>query len=301
MRGFLAPTDYDWFRFLRSREGIDEVNFWRPSGRQEFRVLQPGEPFFFKLKAPHNAVGGFGLFAGFKRLPDWLAWEAFGVKNGAADLAQLRRLLGRYTDDPKGEIGCVMLTSPVFFPDGAFVEQPRDWKREAVRGKSYDLASGEGRRILEECLARAAATAPALVFEEAGARFGEPSLVRQRLGQGTFRVLVTDAYRGACAVTSEHSLPVLEAAHIRPYSSGGEHRLNNGILLRTDIHRLFDHGYVTITPDLRFRVSPRLREEWSNGRTYYELEGRPVRVPEDPGATPDRALLAWHGRSRFRG
>ena len=44
--------------------------------------------------------------------------------------------------------------------------------------------------------------------------YGDPVLVRPRLGQGTFRVLVTDNYRRRCAVTGEKALPVLDAAHI---------------------------------------------------------------------------------------
>lgn len=68
------------------------------------------------------------------------------------------------------------------------------------------------------------------------ARFGEPFLIRPRLGQGAFRVLVTDLYRRRCAVTRERTLPALEAAHIRPYGSGGAHEASNGLLLRRDIH-----------------------------------------------------------------
>jgi predicted restriction endonuclease len=67
-------------------------------------------------------------------------------------------------------------------------------------------------------------------------------------------VAVTDAYGRSCAVTREHSLPVLEAAHIRPCAQAGAHDVRNGLLLRSDLHRLFDIGYVTVTPDLRLEV-----------------------------------------------
>lgn len=76
-------------------------------------------------------------------------------------------------------------------------------------------------------------------------RYGKPIEIRPRLGQGGFRLAVTDAYGRACAVTQEHSLPVLEAAHIRPCGNGGAHEVQNGLLLRSDLHRLFDRGYVT--------------------------------------------------------
>jgi putative restriction endonuclease len=82
-------------------------------------------------------------------------------------------------------------------------------------------------------------------------------------------VLVTDAYERRCAVTGEKTLPVLEAAHIKPYAQNGPHRVDNGSLLRSDLHKLFDLGYVTVTPDLRVRVSRRLKAEWHNERTFH--------------------------------
>ena len=76
MRGYVANTDYDWYEFLGSREpAVDEVNFWQPSGLRRFRAVAPGSPFFFRLKSPHNAIGGFGFFArNVPRVPAWYAW-----------------------------------------------------------------------------------------------------------------------------------------------------------------------------------------------------------------------------------
>ncbi len=85
-----------------------------------------------------------------------------------------------------------------------------------------------------------------------------------------------------CAVTRERTLPALEAAHIKPFAEGGEHEASNGVLLRRDIHSLFDAGYVTITPKLNFEVSRRIKEEFENGRQYYELHSRGVTVHIPP-------------------
>jgi putative restriction endonuclease len=74
MQGWIAATHSDWFDFLARRRHRDEVNFWTPSDYYAFRGT-PGAPFFFKLKTPRNAIGGFGYVASFSRLPDWLAWE----------------------------------------------------------------------------------------------------------------------------------------------------------------------------------------------------------------------------------
>jgi putative restriction endonuclease len=80
---YVGITDYDWFRFLSALTGLDEVNFWQPGGRTNFQALRPGELFLFKLHAPRNFIVGGGVFARADILPISLAWEAFGVSNGA--------------------------------------------------------------------------------------------------------------------------------------------------------------------------------------------------------------------------
>ena len=112
---------------------------------------------------------------------------------------------------------------------------------------------------------------------------------------------VLDAYGRACAVTGEHSLPVLEAAHIQPYSNGGAHEVSNGLSLRTDLHRLFDRGYATVDEDDRFVVGRRLKDEFENGRSYYGLHGSAMELPKERALRPAREALAWHRENVFVG
>lgn len=315
-KGYVGLTDPDWYSFLSSRPRVDEVNFWQPHGGRAFRAIARGEPFFFKLRAPHKAIAGFGFFERFESLPAWLAWESFGESNGAPDFeTMIDRILRLRGDDGQAvragdfEIGCVMLSAPAFFEAQDWVSPPEDWAKTGIQqGKTYDLRSGEGRRILTDCFRRARAGSRYWNVEQSGqlvadgsARFGAPTLVRPRLGQGLFGFAVRDAYGGACAVTREHSGPVLEAAHIKPYAQGGLHRVDNGLLLRSDLHRLYDRGYVTITPNYIFRVGDRLREEFRNGRSYYGLDGSRIEVPAVDALKPSRELLEWHGDSVFKG
>jgi putative restriction endonuclease len=309
VRGFIANTDLEWHRLLRdqARTGrpFEEVNFWRPT-QQRMKALLPGEPLLFRLKSPVNAIGGFGFFERYTALPAWLAWEAFGRANGVASLdeleARIREIRLRLGSEVAGElsIGCIALVEPVFFESGDYVPLPTDWQSQTVTGKAYDLTRGEGARVWTECLARAQGDV-SIAADRPAARYGAPHLVRARLGQAGFRIAVLDAYGRSCAVTHEHSLPVLEAAHIRPFSEDGPHDVSNGLLLRSDVHRLFDRGYVTVTPDLRFRVSRRLRDDYANGKTYYALDGSPVAAPKDPAERPSTEALAWHVESRFLG
>lgn len=307
-------TDHDWFTFLSQQPDLDEVNFWRPSDRRTPRQLAVGAPVIFKLRKKHGgAIVGFGIFARHEVLPAWLAWDSLGIANGAPTFHEMRRRIERLRHDPAGErspsgdyeIGCVMLTQPVFFAPSDWIAPPPDWPDNAVQGRSYDLTSGEGARIWRECLERAARVArPEIrktLLPDDRPRYGEPVMVRPRFGQGTFRFAVLDAYEHACAITGEHSVPALEAAHIRPFSENGPRDVTNGLLLRSDIHRLFDRGYVGVTPDHRFVVSDRLRKDYSNGRSYYPLAGREIHRPPHVDDWPDARQLAWHLEHRFRG
>jgi len=305
MRAWIANTDIEWYRFLSDRADLDEVNFWRPSGRA-FKVLAPGEPLLFRLKARYNAIAGVGFFVHFSVLPASLAWLAFGAKNGAASEEDMRARIETYRrrrgqgEDQGADyrIGCIILAEPTFFPEADWIPQPRDWRPQTEVGRTEDLTQGEGARIWQAIIDRLRGRR---VAEAEAARYGAPQTVRPRLGQGAFRIVVTDIYDRRCAVTSERTLPVLEAAHIKPYAAGGAHDITNGLLLRSDLHTLFDRGYLTVTPRYRLEVSRRIREEYENGRDYYALSGREVRPPRTESACPDPVLLDWHNTHRFLG
>jgi putative restriction endonuclease len=284
------------------------VNFWQPSGSRGFRALQPGEPFLFKLHSPDNFIVGGGHFVRYSALPTSLAWDAFGVKNGVGSLGELNVRVKRYRREDTSldpVIGCNVLAEPFFFSRSRWIPCPDDWARNIVQGKTYDTATTSGRNLWNAILV--SFDGP-MVREVARGdsneerRFGKEYLTRGRLGQGAFRVLVTDAYARRCAVTGEKTLPVLEAAHIKPYALQGPNQVCNGLLLRSDLHKLFDLGYVTVTPDLRLEVSPRLKGEWQNGREYYSYHGQPLVVqPSDPTNRPAAEYLSWHNENRFPG
>ena len=77
--------------------------------------------------------------------------------------------------------------------------------------------------------------------------------------------------------------------------------VRNGLLLRADLHRLFDTGYITATPDLRLEVGARLRDEYHNGRSYYPLHGARLQVPPAVPHRPEKEFLESHNEHVFRG
>lgn len=203
----------------------------RPSPEAGFKALRPGELLLFKLHAPMNFITGGGFFVRFHQLPVNLAWETFGEANGVRSLEEMRQRIAHYRRTPilpheNPNVGCIMLAEPFFWPKDAWIECPDDFKLNTVQGKGYDSELGTGRALWEQVSERLelygakqleTGTAALAAVESKG--YGKPQIVLPRLGQGLFRVLVTDAYQKRCAITGERTLPVLDAAHIKPYKT----------------------------------------------------------------------------------
>jgi putative restriction endonuclease len=310
MRFWVGVTDNHWFKYL-SETRPDEVNFWQPSAATPpFKGAPVGLPFLFKLRSPHNHIVGGGFYVTYSHLPLKVAWDTFGDKNGCASFAEFRELInalrpGSRMDD---EIGCTVLANPFFLDRSAWIENPPAFAPSIMRGKFYDNTEEAGGTIWSRVVnwlslspSASVPPDPAVTLAEPHERYGDPVFYTPRIGQSSFRVLVTDAYQRRCAITGERTLVTLEAAHIRPYSDEGTHEVSNGLLLRADFHRLFDVGLVGVTPDLHVRVSRRIREEWFNGGAYYRLDGKQLSVvPVQKPDRPDPDLLDWHLRNRFQ-
>lgn len=308
MNLYVGITDDRWFRFLSELDPPPgEVNFWRPKSQNQFRALEPGELFLFKLHAPLHYIVGGGVYAKHTFFPIRWAWDAFETSNGASDQREFtsRILEYRGRDSAQLPLGCTILTQPFFWPRELWLPMPEDWpKSGAMVGKSYDTQTPLGAKLWADVCVRlqdADFSPGAHTSEPPSVRFGPPKPIEPRLGQGAFRAVITDNYSRRCAMTGEKTLPALEAAHIRAYSEEGPHSASNGILLRSDLHNLFDQGYLTVTmrgnSDYRVEVSRRIKEEWNNGREYYALHGRPLTVlPIHESARPAREYLEWHNR-----
>jgi putative restriction endonuclease len=114
--------------------------------------------------------------------------------------------------------------------------------------------------------------------------------------------LVTDVYNRKCAISGEKTLPVLEAAHINSFSESGPHFISNALLLRSDLHKLFDSGYLTITTDLKVEVSKRIKEEFENGKEYYRYHGGNLfTLPSRVKDKPESRFIEWHNEHVYKG
>jgi putative restriction endonuclease len=312
---FVANTDRAWFDHLRSQatDGVvDEVNFWLPKAQSPMKTLLPGEPVFFRLKRPWYAIAGYGFFAHFVVLDLDLAWSTFGWKNGDPDRARFFDRIAGYrgvdVDRREGRLplACTVLREAHFWPEERWIPwgEAEGWSRNIVQGATVSDAA-----LVAKLLAAMQADggqAPGdfasdfqlLTLDERARRQAERV---QRSGQGAFRLRLLSAYENRCAITGEHTLPVLDAAHIQPYLGAASNHPQNGIVLTKEFHTLFDEGYVGITPDHVVRVSERLKADYQNGKRYYPYDGqRLVQLPGDPKLAPSRDALAWHLETVFK-
>ena len=275
--------------------------------------MNVGEPFFFRLKHPINVIAGFGFFAVQTFMTIRMAWDIFGNKNGDPNEYRFRTRIARYRSvspdsldhftQPK--LSCLVLRVACFLPQRDWIpwSEPEGWAKNIVAYKQIDLRESHALPLLD-LLQRVPRTAvadlePLFVPIENDERVMVDQQVVDRIGQGTFRARLFTAYDGRCAITDEHAAPVLDAAHIQPYLGPASNHVQNGLLMRADLHRLYDGGYLTVTPDLRLEVSRRLKDEFDNGKAYYEMAGRRIVIPDNPKWQPSRQALEWHADHVF--
>jgi hypothetical protein len=116
------------------------------------------------------------------------------------------------------------------------------------------------------------------------------SSIVSRRGQNAFRQSLLNAYSGKCAFSDYNAADALEAAHILGYLGKESHHICNGLLLRADIHTLFDLGLLAVQAKMMIiDVAPALLET-----PYAELEGKVINVPKDEEEQPSVAALELH-------
>jgi len=303
MKIWVGVTDNDWYEYL-SELKPDEVNFWRPGGGP-LKAINYLEPFLFKLKSPNNHIAGGGFFVKSTELPLSLAWDVFQEKNGINEYEDFyNKIMSlRNSVEPNPIIGNLVITQPFFFPRDQWIPIPENWSKSIQVGKTYDTTDDIGKELWNQVQTRLID----IPIQESKVqvadvpRYGEGYTIHPRLGQGGFRVVVTDAYQRKCAMTGEKALPVLQASHIKPYSKSGPHLIQNGLLLRADLHILFDQGYLTVTNDYKIEASPRMKDDFDNGKEYLRLHGKNlITLPENINELPIQKYLSWHQDNIYR-
>ena len=312
MKYFIGNTDIRWYNFLKDRKP-EEINFWQPNSHGNFRAILKGAPFLFRIKSPVDKVGGLAFFSHYTTLPVSMAWDIFEESNGCDSREELNGMLMKYRTDKatvNPVIGCIILSDPVFFDENDWLQLPQDWSKNIVVGKTYSMSEGIGKEywknieviLKKKQFDKRAYNNEIIIPDRVDDEYSRKYLTKVRTGQGAFRVEVMDAYSRRCAITGEKTLPALEASHIKAYSAKGPNVISNGVFLRSDIHTLFDEGYITITKEHNIEVSNRIRKEFENGKEYYKYHGNMLQVlPVRDLEKPNKEFLEWHNKNIYKG
>jgi putative restriction endonuclease len=241
-------------------------------------------------------------------LPSFMAWDIFGINNGTNSLKELNKKILKYKEEKNTggiiNIGCIILAEPFFFEESDWIPVPEDWNLSTVQGKTYDTETAIGgklyRQVAERLNRLIKQNAKDHTEEQASVLNRNGQMLRQELGPGGFFISVMEAYKRSCSITGEKALPVLEAAHIRPCFEEGPNSVQNGILMRSDFHALFDKGYLTIDERYNIDISRRLKEDYGDGKMYYAYRGKQLMItPDNFLDLPGKEFLQWHNSKVF--
>jgi putative restriction endonuclease len=166
----------------------------------------------------------------------------------------------------------------------------------------WDRLAFESERLLSQLTGRTGELAEAVKeFPEGRNR---EATVRARVNQGFFRAAVLASYGARCCITGLSITQLLTASHIIPWSVDEKNRTNprNGLCLNAFHDRAFDCGLLTVTPDLKVRLSPRLKRNSTDSAAREFLgryEGVSISLPRR--FTPDKDFLLYHNERIFLG
>lgn len=274
---YVGITDTSWFNYICTQYKNGNLNqflnFWTP-GKKEFKVLEEGELFLFKLhnkmRNEHGEIVGGGYFYGYEKMSPADAWSRFGNGNGTNSLLDMQTSINGYrkknnmsTNDD--EIGCIILYN-FFFLDQC-VEEPVDWGKKIVSGKKYDTSSEIGKKILDKVFAIGGINQDIEIINEneeatvaSQLQDEKRAFVKIRVNQDVFRERLIKRY-GKCCICSVENTSLLRASHIKPWAeSESSEKLDtdNGFLLCPNHDALFDGGFISFDNDGKVLTSNRI-------------------------------------------
>lgn len=277
---YIAITDTTWMYFIKEhmQEIGKYINFWTPGGRG-FKALEPGELFLFKLhnnkaRGENGEIVGGAFYDGFEKLSATEAWERFEIGNGASSLFEMQVTINEYRTKNKledtEEVGCIILKNPFFFEVEEWIEEPEDWGKFIVSGKTYSIETGAGADLYEKVNNYLKEDTDEAIIEEIESELeslqieGKErfSYIKARVNQNVFRERLLKRYSNCCLCKVSNP-DFLIASHIKPWAvSEVNEKLDcdNGLLLCPNHDALFDSGYISFKDDGTIMLSDDLKQ-----------------------------------------
>lgn len=279
----IAPTDYNWFSFLKETYTTGIVNFWTPTP-WNIKNVEIGSKWYFKRKGGEKFICGYGIYNGIETMTVKNAWSKFGINNGCSSFTQFKTSLSKYNDEIASEkiIGAILLSDVVFFDEKDFINLDNigiEWSNGIVKYKTYNDSDIILPSDLEE--------KSDFKLVKTTKKQKRESNINLREGQSEFRQKISKIYNYKCCITGESCPDLLEAAHIQPYISKDSNHVQNGLLLRVDIHKMFDSGLIAINKDYEIIISSKIQTDY-----YRNLARKHISLPDNAKNHPSKEALA---------
>ncbi len=300
----IAPIHQEWFKALQQGEQHEEVNFWTPYP-EETNALKKGEPVYFLLEGGEAQIAGHGVFERYEQMTLYAAWDRFGAANGVGSFREFKDRMSQ--SGVRGELGCVILRTPEFWGPQEFVSLNKYGVTLEASARPVFTFKGQPPWLLKrkrvvrttQKRKRSAPTEATPIELTPFTLVDGPMADREaRRSQqedipSEFEERLRSAYRRSCCITGETCLAALKATHIQPYVNPDSDHVQNGLLLRADLHALFAAGLITITHQHRVRTNIRLPE------SYQQFQYARIKLPAEKAYWPSQEALAFHQKEIF--
>lgn len=281
----IAVTDKSWYEYQKEHDFIDNINFWTPTVWKV--AFDPGDIIVFKLKGTIDDIGGYGSFVEYKHQTLEQSWKEFGQRNGYDTKEEFVMALTKGKGPSSTICGCLVLENVVYF------DQPEKLSKYGLSfnshivkyRKEYSPFPSFGQQSV-------VASQPVFQLVTQSKKQKTKQKVTLRVGQGQFHRDISVAYGHKCCITGETAPELLQAAHIQDYINKDSNHVQNGLLLRMDIHKLFDSGLLYIDENYKVHVSSLVKST-----NYTDLNNQKISRPTNPSEWPSIDALKFKKES----
>ena len=273
-----AITNRDWFDYQKSHGFIDRINFWTPT-RWRYKDLRPGVKMVFKLKGSGDFAGGYGIIQEYKYQSLEETWNEFGRRNGFDNKTSFLEGLCKTKSGISLKCGCIVLSDVVFWDkEVKLSDYNLEFKTRGTQtGKTYTCSFPFSNLDIQT---------ETFSLVQSSEKKKRTQSVTDRDGQGEFHAKISRTYHHKCCISGEEAPELLQAAHIQDYINKESNHVQNGLLLRIDLHKLFDNGLLYIDDHYVVHISPLVKSE-----DYRKYDGKILTLPKQKSDWPSLNAL----------
>lgn len=308
----ICKVSYNWYQVIKSNfisNGSSVTNCWYTPfeefahDKDDEELPPPGSLVLFLVeKDGEQIICGGGFFLKHLNLDITSCWNEYGVLSGYMTLNDFLKRAKEFKADMNDPLSCYIADGSFIFIRKNMVHVPDMFRINFEDRSRITIPSDEpfGMFIKKVCLERRKAqidpsscTWPGIYYVASVHKSAEQA--------SQYRTKLLSVYGFKCAVTGCTLMPALSVAHIKTIYDDRYLNLNNGVILRSDIHHLFSKGYLTFFYDddglVRVKISKNMKLNLDP--EYSELDGKKITLPENKDYWPDKDYLKWHNHIRF--